>query len=121
MLKLLQAHRNAYMREWYYAHPYTWRECWNHSFIGNIHMWWLLRYKAEMIDTPLWEYLKVPMYGRHGYKAWLDEFHPSVDDFEQDKYVCKYCDEDLTGIEELDLDCNLAMCVPHDEFGDPIY
>tara|TARA_R100000152_G_C6779799_1_gene211818 strand:+ start:1457 stop:1720 length:264 start_codon:yes stop_codon:yes gene_type:complete len=87
-------------------------------------MWYGLRYKSEMIDTPLWEYLKDPMsmYDWRGYKAWLDEFHPTVeDDFEQDKYVCKYCDEDLTGIEELDLDCTFALCVPHDEYGDPIY
>ena len=144
MLKLLQAHRNAYITEWYYSHTWTVRECWNRSLLGAIHMWYGLRYKSEMIDTPLWEWLKMDMYNWYGYKDWREMSYNShhwgpklerkrlergfqvrvceePEDFEQDKYVCKYCDEDLTGIEELDLDCTFALCVPHDEYGDPIY
>ena len=51
MLKLLKAQRDAYLREWYYSHPWTWRDYYWESFIGTIHMWWRMRFRSEMVDT----------------------------------------------------------------------
>ena len=74
MFELLKKHRDAYLTEWYYCHPWRPFECWQRSLLGNIHRWWLLRHVSEMIDTPLLEYLRCPFAEWRGYKYWMDKY-----------------------------------------------
>ena len=69
MLKLLKAHRSAYLREWYYSHSWTWRECYWESFIGTVHKWYALRFLSEMIDTPFLTFMREE---RHVWNQWFD-------------------------------------------------